>query len=83
MPGVPTGAVAQDVARRAATYRLGHADGEMPQGERARFAELTQSPPVEPLPRAYATYFFYDIPTPLAAVYEGGTQLLAAGSQGA
>jgi hypothetical protein len=70
-PGVPTSEVARDVVSRAATNRLNHTDGSMPPEERKRAEELALAPVIAPATRGYATYFFYDMPPALAAVYEG------------
>jgi hypothetical protein len=71
LPGVNTAEVARDVVSRAARYRLAHTDGSMPPEERQRAEELAMGPAPTPEPRGYTTYFFYDMPPALAAVYQG------------
>lgn len=73
MPGVATREVARDVARRTAFHGLNHSDVQMPPERQRLFEELAQGPDAEPVPRGFATYFFFgqQIPDSVATVFQG------------
>ena len=63
-PGLSTGAMAYDIVRRAAYYRLTHADGPLPDKARGRLEELLSDPPLAAKPEGLTIYSFKSEPRP-------------------
>jgi hypothetical protein len=64
MPGLSTGAMAHDIVRRAAYYRLHQPDSRLSDQARRRLEELLSDPPLAAKPEGFTMYNFNSPPCP-------------------